>query len=244
MNIYTRTFLYTCFLASILTGSILNASDLQQQQSTLYPFRSMMELQDDFAGGSTGSTTIGTLGWSTSGGTTTFQAPTTDRPGIIRRDTGAASGTEASLFLTGATRQYVGTLNFSWTWAFKLNQNDANTTLKAGVSVAAVGLPFVSGAYIEKLDADTNWFCVSRQGGVESRVDSTVAVSTNFVTVSASKNSSGTQFYIDNTPVCGLITANQVTSAMLPVLIIVNSAAASKTVDIDYFQQRLTGISR
>lgn len=240
-----KTILYVVALILGLASPLL-ASDLTQPQSTLYPYRSTIAVQDDFISGVTTNGSIGDLGWGRSGGATTGQAGETNRLGIFRMATSAVINTIASLFLNGSTVLNVDpALPTSLVWAVRLNTNDANTTARIGLGNTFItGNPPADGIYFEKLDADTNWFCVTRAAATETRTDSTVAVTTNFTTFSYTRNSSGVQFAIGNVNVCGLLTTNIPTVFSNPGLQIVNSAAADKTIDFDYFEMNISGLTR
>lgn len=218
------------------------ASNLTQQQSNLYTFQSTIAIQEDFLTGGTSSTNIGNLGW-TSSGTITVPASETNRLGIVKLDTTAVSATVARIHFNQAVA-IDPALPTILKWTLRLNTNDANTTLRFGAQNSAAGNPPAEGIYIEKLDADTNWFCITRAGAVQTRTDSTVAVTTNFTAFSYTRNSSGVQFSINNVNVCSLMTTNIPTVFISPEVFIINSAAASKTVDLDYFQLFISGIVR
>lgn len=222
--------------------SCLYASDVRQPQSTLFDFRSTAALQDDFITGDSGSGIIGALGWG-SAGTISATGPFTNRPGVVSFDTSAVINTIARIGQFG-TNTFSGTPPHKLTWLARLNTNDANTTIRIGASSSFVANPPVSGSYFEKLDADTNWFCVTRNSNVQTRTDSTVAITTSFDNFSYTKNSSGVQFSINNVNVCGLINTN-VTSGNLGMgAHIINSAAASKSFDVDYAELILQGLVR
>lgn len=237
MNIFIRTLLYFCFL-----GGIATASDLQQQQNPLYPYRQSIFLQDDFITGALTSGAIGSLGWSASG--TVAVTAITGRPGALNLSTGAVSGTVARLSLIGSTSPFIPTLNHAVLFALRLNNNDANTTVRVGVTDNWTLNPAANGIYLEKLDADTNWFCVQRSASVQTRTDSGVAVTTNVDTFAYNRNSSGVQFSINNVAVCGLQTLNIPTTGVGSGFMIINSAAASKSLDVDYAQLIITGLTR
>lgn len=231
------------FLALSIAGACqVWGSDLQTQRNPLYPFQSSLFLQDDFVSGASASGSIGNLGWSTQNGTTSYQSSIANRPGILRRDTSAVINTIAALHLSPATPM-LASMNHQMVWIARLNTNDANTTVRIGVQASVVGNPPNDGIYLEKLDADTNWFCVTRSGGVQTRTDSTIAVNTSFNTFSHSRNASSVIFSINNTAVC-THTTNIPTVVLGPNLQIVNSAAAAKTIDIDYAQFIITGLAR
>lgn len=219
-------------------------SDLSTRQSNLYPYKSSIFLQDDFVTGIGGSGTIGELGWNLSSGTAANQASETGgRIGIIRRDTTAVINTYASITLFNSSNAIDTALPHIITWAVRLNTNDANTTLRIGSTNSAFAAP-ANGVYFEKLDADTNWFCVTRAGGVQTRTDSTIATNTSFNTFVYSRQSSGVTFSINGTSVCGTHTTNIPANFYVPSVAITNSAAAAKTVDLDYFEGVLTGLTR
>lgn len=231
-------------LAWIVIGWILisHASSISTQQGYLYPYQSSMQLQDEFITGGTSSGTIGNLGW-VSAGTVSGQPSEVNRPGIFRIDTGAVSGTQARISFPNSSA-YDPTLPAGLIWIARLNTNDANTTLRIGAGSSVAGNPPNNGYYFEKLDADTNWFCVSRSASVQTRTDTGVAVSTNFVTFVINATSSSISYSINGVSVCGAITTN-ITSAMIsPYMFIINSTAASKNVDIDYFQMLYYGLTR
>lgn len=220
------------------------ASDLTVPQSTLYPFRSMIEQQEEFNSGSTGNGTIGAMGWAFSGGTVTQIDSEANRIGLLRRDTSAVINTVATLSLMPIAASLDPALPHTLLFASRLNTNDANTTVRFGTARGFTVTPPSNGIYLEKLDGDTNWFCVTRAASVETRVDSTVAVSTSFASFAYTRNSSGVQFSINGVSVCSLMTTNIPTLFVTPGLHIVTSAAAAKTLDTDYFQLKIAGIVR
>lgn len=133
------------------------------------------------------------------------------------------------------------------TFVVRLNTNDTDTAVRVGDFQSAQNDPPSSGDYFEKLYADTNWFYVTRSGGTQtgSRTDTGIAVSTNWITFRINRASdSSIDFYINGTLI-GSQTANIPTAVALnPGLHIVNQAAASKTIDIDYAKILIAGISR
>lgn len=231
---------------------IAYGSDIQQSQQTdIYNYKSTFVLQEDFVSGTTGNGTIGTTGATVSGGTTGFLAPADiNRPGVLNRSTGAASGTITFTTLMSST---VGghnngidpALNFSTTLIQRLNNNDANTTFRAGMANSWTGNGPNNEIILEKLGADTNYFCATRvAAGAITRVDSGVAVTTNWSTLKIVKTAAGVQFYLDGVAICGLITSGLPTTYIGPGWQIVNSAAVAKTMDIDYGDLVVTGLTR
>jgi hypothetical protein len=225
---------------SIVGACQVWGSELQTQKNPLYPYRSTMFLQDDFITGN-GSGSWGDLGW-ISAGTVSLQNGETNRPGIIRLDTGAVAATQSRISYSNSAAIDPANTH-TVLWAARVNTNDANTLVRIGSGNSVAGTPPTNGIYFEKLDADTNWFCVTRSGGAQTRTDSTVAVDTNFNAFTYTRNSSGVFFLINNTQVCSQ-TTNIPTTFIAPYLFIINSAAASKTVDADYFENIIYNLVR
>lgn len=238
-----KKFLLSIIAVFVLAASAV-ASTVQIQESTLYPFQSSMEISDDFMNGTQASGAIGELGWAIDGGSANGQPGVASHPGMQRIDTSAVSGTQPDLFLSSSLSSTVPTDSHRVMWVGRLNNNDANTTMRHGMNDQVTTNPPTNGIYIEKLDADTNYFCVTRNAAVQTRVDSGVAVNTNFHNMGYTRNSSGVQFVINGVNVCGLINTNIPTVAIRPVFTLINSAAANKTYDLDYFSLSLFGISR
>lgn len=231
----------TFLCISLLTCPVF-ASDLSQQQSILYPYKSTIELQDEFLSGNATTGTVGSLGWLQTGTSTLLSEAA--NPGLIRKDTSAVAATVSAIVLSGNQVN----INYQTTrteiWLARLNTNDANTTMRIGESSGCTVSPIVSGLYFEKLDADTNWFAVTRNAGVQTRTDTTIAVNTSFNTFTISIIGAGTSviFNINGTLVTN--TTNIFPGLTSPCAQIVNSAAAAKTFDVDYFQIRLIGLTR
>jgi hypothetical protein len=218
-------------------------SDLQTQQSPLYPYRSTVQISDDFVSGLNTNGTTGALGWIVNGGTSSSIISIANRPGLFQKSTTAAAGTIATLVTAGTASVFDAANPHNILFIARLNTNDANTTIRIGAANAFSVNPPADGIFFEKLDADTNWFCITRAGGVQTRTDSGTAITTSFDTFAYNRNSSGVAFLINNTQVCSQST-NITTAQIAPGLHIVNSAAAAKTVDIDYFRLIISGLTR
>lgn len=207
---------------------------------------SQMFVCDDFASATYNNGTIGDLGWAFTGGTVTGQAAEANHPGIVRRDTSAVSGTTASLSARWAASAgtFLPAEFFDLTWIVRLNTNDANTTVRIGVGNDITSTGIVNGMYLEKLDADTNWFFVSRASSTQTRTDSGVAVGTDWVRLRIRRTGASAIGYSLNGGAETTISTNIPTASLMPGLHIVNSAVASKTIDVDYFDLLITGMTR
>jgi hypothetical protein len=215
----------------------------QPPRTTLYDYHTTIEIQEDFALGTNTSGNIGARGFAGSGTISQVAGEAAGRLGLFRFDTGATSGTVSRVSFNAAS-SVDPSVTTNLFWIVRLNTNDANTTIRVGAQNTSTANPPTHGMYLEKLDGDTDWFCITRSASVQTRTDSTIAVSTNFVKIGYLKDATGVQFTIDDVPVCGLVTTNIPTNFLSPAVQIANSANASKTVDVDYFQYKITGFTR
>lgn len=211
---------------------------------TLYDYRNTLSYQDDFMFGAATSGSVG-MGWNTAG-TVTASVSSGSNIGIINLSTTAVISTIARLHNYGANH-VAAAQDWSSTFIVKLLTNDANTTVRYGLSDGWGTNPPTAGIYFEKLDGDTNWFCVNRVSGVETgtHIDSGVAVTTSFVKFQINRTRGGSSFLINGVSVCSSpMTGNLPTGAIGQGVFLINSAASAKTVDIDYLDLTVTGMSR
>lgn len=241
MKTYVRAivFLMISGLAAIGFGS-----DIQISTGVLYPYQSSLEVQEEFTSGTAVTQNVGAYGFGAGNGTIAIITSEANRPGIYQRGTSAVSGTLAVTQLwPHSSALFEANLPHTVLWAVRLNTNDANTTMRFGVGNSIVANPPSEGIYFEKLDGDTNWFCITRTTSLETRTDSTIAVNTSFNEFKYRRTSGQVDFLINGTQVCSHTT--RLSSALVdPFTQIVNSAAADKTMDLDYFQLQLTGLTR
>lgn len=227
--------LIACFVG-LPISFLAFGSDLESRKSSLYPYQSLIQSQDDFLLGTISSNgSLGTTGWQFANGTSgsfSVQAGTAVNPGIVRFETGATSGTVNRMLMLGNV-PFLSSVNHRYTVIAQLNTNDANTQVRIGTSVDWLTNPPTSGIYFEKLAADTNWFCVTRSAGVETRTDTGTAINTSFNTFMFNKNSSGVEFRINGAVKC-THTTNVPTVGVGFGLHLNNTAAANKTLDLDY----------
>jgi len=195
-------------------------------------------IQEEFLSGSTSSATSGSIGWQLVGGTTTLGGGVVDHPGFLRRDTSAVISTLTSLnHFTGTATAWNQNI-YLVRWIVRPNNIDANTTLRIGSFSSFLANPPSDGVYFEKLDADTNWFFVTRAGGVQTRTNTGVAVVADWTELTVQRNSTSAWGSINKS-----VVATHTTNLSLnghAVTQIINSVAASKTLDHDYCEIRLT----
>lgn len=218
----------------VLVPFLAEASDLTSQKSTLYPFHNIIEEQDDFITGATSTGTIGALGWFVVGGTNSSIAGESDAPGIFRKDTSAVINTVGALLLSGAQTVFDNSMIGNFLIRLRLNQVDVDTTARIGLSNGCT-VAITNGAYFERLGTDTNWFAVTNNAGVSTRTDTGVAANTSFQYFSVLKRSASYIFLINNATVA-TNTTNLPATDLNYCTQIINGAAASKTMDHDYFQ--------
>jgi len=219
-------------------------SDIKVEPSTLYPLQSSVIIQEEFISGGTTNGNVGANGFGVIAGGVSGVASIANRPGIMRLDTSAALTISRVTLYPGSNATIESNTPQEVLWIVRLNTNDANTTTRIGSMNSPGTDPPTRGLYIEKLGGDTNWFCVAREAGAETRTDSTVAVDTNFNKFFYRRSSAGVTYSINGVDVCGTITTNVPTNTFNPAVQIVNSVAASKTIDLDYFEMKYTGITR
>lgn len=202
-------------------------------------------IKDDFIMNNTG---LGELGWLSTNGVTTSLTDVNGHPGVINKTTSAVINTLSYLTpRAGAVNAFPPmnpTENFDLMWIVRLNTNDANTAVLAGLAVNPSVNPSNNGIYIEKQAADTSWFGVTRSGGVQSRTAALAAVSTNFVKFRIRRVDASTIGFTIDSAAEVTATTNIPTTACYPFLLITNTAAADKNIDLDYFHMLIFGLSR
>jgi len=199
-----------------------------------YNFRRRVVYQDDFIGGSQTAGFIGAIGFNGTG-TLTVRSGEAERPGIFRIDTGAVSGTAARLILLQTSFAFSAIEDHSLLWVARPNNIDGNTSLRFGCGNSGVGNPPGDGFYFEKLDGDTTWFTVTRASSVETRVNTNIPITISFADFLYRRTATKVEFYINGTLV-NTHTTTLTTVPVTPLAFVINSAAAAKTADIDYFE--------
>lgn len=231
-------FLLVILLASNYTHA--DASSLAQRQSDLYPYSSALEIQDDFMYGINSTGNVGT-GWGFAGGTGVWINAEPNRPGLFRRSSGVVINTVTRLdWETVISAIFDPAAPHALMLAVRMVQTDAGTSMRLGSMSGSAANPPIDAIYLEKLGPDTNWFCVTRSGGVQTRTDSGIAVDTNFHEFGYIRNSSGVQFVVDSVNVCGVHTTNIPTNGLGVALQLINLVGVSKSYDIDYAQLRMS----
>ncbi len=221
-------------------GAAANRPDV-----VLYDFRNSVRLQDDFVSGNTTTGTIGLHGWVGAGGTGTFtNTPEANRVGIYTKGTSATINTVSGLYLYNNTDLFSAALLHTFQGEIKLVTNDANTQVKIGCVNSVNVVTPANGIYFEKLGADTNWFAVTMKATTPTRTDTGIATSTSWIKMSYKRVASGVEFYLNNVLVATHAEATLPTVFLNPQYHIYNLEALAKSMQIDYFQLDITGITR
>lgn len=151
-------------LLSLLFVSIVNASD---------PFTTTYYSSEEFDKNLTNCST-----WAVVGGNTPICSISPGHPGIAYINTGAVADAQTTFRQTALT--FSTTDSYVINFVFQLLSNDSNTTVRLGASFNPdIPQPF-NGAYIEKLATDTQYFCVARTFGVQTRVAMSVIPNTSY----------------------------------------------------------------
>ncbi len=206
----------------------------------------VLDVADDFIAAGVTAQNIGTLGWHFTGGTVANQPAESGHPGIMRRATSSSINTVAltRLLPTSGASTFLPAEDFSLWWVFRLNQTDANTEARLGVSRDWTSLTPADGIYLEKKAADTEWFGVCRASSTESRTASLATTDTGWHTARVRRIDDSTiGFSLDGGAEIPL-TTDIPTLALYAGFHITNTAAADKTMDVDLFRLRVSGLGR
>lgn len=138
-------------------------------------------LVDDFLVTSTETGEVGTLNWNFTNGSVSGVNATQGHPGVIRRTGGTTANQVASLYIASSVNGVQFRFD-EWnetTWIFaQAAAGITDTTWQIGLFSALGNIAPTHGVYLEKLPADSNWFFVCRNGGVQTRTDSGVSATT------------------------------------------------------------------
>ena len=199
---------------------------------------------DDFLNESPSSGTIGKLNFSTLQGSTVAIAGETNHPGIVRRSTTTTINTVSTMKLGTSDVAFTPSNAHASLWKLRVNTVDADTCVRVGAFPNSIANPFTHGVYFEKLVGDTNWFVVARGSDVQTRDATGVVVTTGWVTLAYVRSAGGVAFYIDGVAVGSVLTTNIPSAGLHFGTMLVNGAAAAKTLDHDYFEYMFNGLSR
>ena len=207
---------------------------------------------DDFISGRTGTGSIGSLCWCStgSGGTLTVGTPT-DRPGIYNFSTGATTTGRIAIHADSDLESFLfGLGEVTANFYIRINAlSDATDTFKVTAGFYDVGTMATSGegiyfTYTHSVNSGNWTLNTSDAGGSNTTADSTVAADTNWVKLGFICNAaaSSVTFYIDDVSVGTITTTIPNTSdPTTPFFGILKSAGnGPRSIDVDAFYAKLT----
>lgn len=216
---------------------------------------------DEFLSGLTTSGNIGNLGWLSSTSATTIVNGVQDHPGIRKIATTTASGNIAVIYLESVTGTSVSSQYYDSTFIFRVGVSDPDATIRIGYTDNATAAP-ANGFYFECLNTDTNWFGVM-DATTKYRVDtgsSCLRDATSWQRLRMYRDAgTGTYNYRfivtvpGTTPKSILLQSSDAgcggncspAVSLTPNFQITNTdATTAKTIDIDYFDLTIGGITR
>lgn len=215
----------------------------------------LMRYRDDFATGIDGSVAASplfALGWArtTINGTATTLAPVANHPGIVRLTTTATATSTINLFGTQAAGSLLPADTFDMTIIMKPAATvDSSMVFALGLgdtTSLAVGAVPANGIYIEKAAADTSYFGVCRTASVQTRTAALATVTNGtWVKFRVRRSDASTiSFSVDGGAEVTVAT-NVPTAVLLPFMHIDNAGVAvDRTIDVDFFELTVSGITR
>jgi len=213
-------------------------------------------IRDDFAIGNATSGNVGELRWSWAtsiGGNAVRLIDEIGAIGLFQLQTGAQLASNIRLYSlgTGLTLKFIPTQpNQTLKWRIKLGQA-SGALFNAYIGLAqdydtptGGGKDFVGFQYSAN---NANWLCVCTTSfsGTE-HTNSGVPVSTDWVTLEIRTNSDATayQFYINGNLVVTRTTDLPSATSCSPLVWLGNTETAGKTLTVDYFYYKITGLTR
>lgn len=198
-------------------------------------------MSDDFVGG--GVAQIGDLGWSLLQGTlTTFTSPPITNPGVVRLGTVATTGQNGEL-TPREEAYYDFDSMFDMIAIMRPEDVDSNARYRWGLFENLLG-NHTEGAYFEKEFADTNWHVVTMAASSVTRVDTGVAVVSQYDRFRIRRiDNSSIGFRINNGPEI-VTTLTQPTGAAFYEFFMTTNESVIKRLAIDYADFHVTSLKR
>jgi hypothetical protein len=203
-----------------------------------------VRITEDFLSGYTGSGNIGANGWGQIGGTFAQLDAEAGHPGIYQIATGSTSGTLSAFYSSGQlnNRGFHSADNFDVIFVFRINLTDS--TVRVGISQSANSSTPGASAHMEKLSADTTWFRVARNSSTETRTNTSINTTTTWVKVRVRRIDASTIGYTVDANSEQTLTTNLPNAACHAFIHVLNASAANRTLDLDYAEINITGLSR
>lgn len=249
---------FTAFAQSVVLEGVVN-SPSEAPWRTVY-------VRDTFQCSLASVGTTGCLGWyQPNPGTVFLPSATPGQPGGITLDTSGTINSTAAIVLQAALTQDASEFFFQrWNIVSIGGTNpasDDNVRIGLFNSVSVLAPP-TGGMYLEHCSsatmgcagADTDWFCVANTGGTSTRTDTGVAFGTGTTALQIWRIDSthiSCKVATGSRPLSGLLGATAVTvsggepaGALVAGAVAVNTAAESKQITINWFDQSITALNR
>jgi hypothetical protein len=197
-------------------------------------------LSDDFMVGGIETGEIGQYNWQfTNGSMSNTNAAETGRPGVVRRASGTTANQICSFYMGRATNAP----NFSYNdyvsniWIVRLVDDVATTVIQIGASSNWGALNPAHSFYFEKTESDTTWQAVSRNNGIQTKVDTLIPVVQNqYYKLEIKKHGDTIKYKIDDQLVATITTNIPDGTDLLHFgNLITTTTGAVRNLDIDYF---------
>ena len=206
--------------------------------------------KDDFETGTTATGSIGEFRWFLGGsGSLNILDGELNHPGIINLVASGSSMRSLHLAINTTRGQYIFNQLFDHYFIARIRTSTTAIITRYGIfwiGENVIANPPTTGVYFERLDTDTNWFGVCRNVNVQTRIDMGVAGDLLFHRFRIRRVDASTiGFTIDNGTELTINTnVPNTTQATFPVFECGATTATGKDIDIDFFDQLLTGMTR
>lgn len=158
-----------------------------------------------------------------------------DRPGAIRCVVGASASGQV-LQNGGGNTTILGDLDYlRLDTKFDTGANVPKARL--GIGNGVTNDPPTAGVYLEHLSADTNWFCVTRTGGAETRTDTGVSFATAYFAAEFTYSASVATCAINGVKVSNAANIPAASTGTTPFLHQITTGTAAN-VYVDFFKIR------
>lgn len=174
-------------------------------------------------------------------------APVANHPGILRA--GAANSNAHGVSLTpngSGNAAFMATEMFDLHWVFRPVDVDSDTIFRAGIGFNGQLVPPDHGIYIEKLNGETTMHGVCRASTTQTRTSSLATAAANtWYMIRIRRIDASTIGFTLNGGSEVTVTTNIPTAAVYPFIYVSRpSGSGTKSLDIDYFDLSLAGLTR
>ncbi|PWT74213.1 MAG: hypothetical protein C5B60_07065 [Chloroflexi bacterium] len=206
--------------------------------------------KDDFETGTTASGSVGEFRWFLGGtGALNVLDGELHHPGIVNLVASGSSMRSLHLAINTTRGQYIFNQMFDHYLIARIKTSTTAIIARWGIfwiGENVIANPPTTGIYFERLDTDTNWFGVCRNISSQTRVDMGVAGDLAFHRFRIRRNDATSIAFSIDGGTEQIINTNvpNTTQATFPVFECGATTATGKDIDIDFFDQLLTGMTR